>query len=99
MAAYQSQQADYLLRSPTTAFAQQLQIMRHALLQDILVISNCSGLEAEAIGAELTQILDQVQLNEAEQTAIQSRIEAFAAGDPEIQVNCQDLENCTCASG
>ncbi|NEO85447.1 MAG: hypothetical protein F6J87_14550 [Spirulina sp. SIO3F2] len=97
--AYQHNHADYLLHSPTTHFAQEVQHLRHRVLWDILFISDCSGLEREAIAAELNQILAQVSLSPVERQALQARLVIFEIGHPDIQVNCQDLEQCTCASG
>ncbi|MEL6384498.1 MAG: hypothetical protein AAFQ89_18990 [Cyanobacteria bacterium J06626_18] len=96
---YQQQHAEYLLRSPLTVFARYVQDMRHDLLQDILIRANCSGPEQNEIEAELTQILDQIRLNSAEQTALQQRLEAFQTQSPNIQVNCQTLGQCTCDGG
>ena len=97
---YQQQHGGYLLRSPLTVFAQYVQDMRHNLLQDILVRADCSGPEQAAIEAELSWILAQVQLNSAEQTALQQRLEAFQLPlSPDIQVNCQTFGQCTCEGG
>ncbi|MEO0490454.1 MAG: hypothetical protein AAF215_17045 [Cyanobacteria bacterium P01_A01_bin.123] len=96
---YQQQHEQYILQSYLTTFTQQLQVMRHAILRDILVSANCSGPEQSAIVAELTQILDQVQLNSTERTALQQRIEAFQGASSDIQVNCQELGTCTCEGG
>ncbi len=96
---YQQQHEEYLLRSPLTVFAKNVQDMRHDLLQDILVRTDCSGPEQDEIEAELTQILDQIQLNLAEQTALQQRLEAFQTQSPSIQMNCQVLGQCTCEGG
>lgn len=96
---YQQDHAEYILQSPNTDFAQGVQHLRHRLLWDILFISDCSGLEREAIATELNQILAQIQLSPTEQQAIEARLAVFEAGDPAIQVNCQDWEQCTCASG
>ena len=90
---------EYLLRSPVTTFVQQVQTMRHQLLQDILVRADCSGPESEAIEAELTQILAQVTLSPIEKTALQQRLEVFQTGGADIQTGCQTGEPCTCEGG
>lgn len=96
---FQQQQATYLLNSPFTVFAEQVQGMRHRLLRDILFVSDCSGLEQGAIAAELTQILDTVSLNQAERTALVQRLDAFQTSAPDIQTDCQELGECTCVGG
>ncbi|MGB3491602.1 MAG: hypothetical protein WBA57_02655 [Elainellaceae cyanobacterium] len=96
---YQQQHGDYLVRSPLTAFASQLQEMRHDLLRDILIVSDCSGPEQEKIVAELTQILAQTQLGPAEREAIANRLAEFQTPSSEIQTNCQEFGTCSCEGG
>ncbi|MEM6424712.1 MAG: hypothetical protein AAF728_06095 [Cyanobacteria bacterium P01_D01_bin.128] len=96
---YREQHGEYLMRSPLTTFTQQLETMRHGILRDILVVADCSGLEQTEIVDELTQILDQVELNTTEKQALTERIDAFKAASDPIQTNCQEFGTCTCEGG
>ncbi len=96
---YQQQHGDYLLASFTQTFALQIQQMRHQILRDILVLSDCSGPSWEAVLAELTLILDTVQLTTAEHTAIAERLALFESGRPDVQTGCEDPEKCVCGWG
>ncbi|MGB0562680.1 MAG: hypothetical protein ACPGVO_12890 [Spirulinaceae cyanobacterium] len=96
---YQQRHEAYDLNSQTHTFSRQVQAMRQEILQDILNQSDCSGFDEAAVAAELRQILDQVQLNRTERAAIQKRIVEFQISSPEIEVNCKDLQNCSCTSG
>lgn len=96
---YLQKHESYRLYSPFTVFAQQVQQMRHRLLQDVLVRSDCSGLTQEAILAELGQILTEVRLNPTETAAVEARIAEFQSPSADIQVNCQEFGQCTCEGG
>ncbi|MEO1094845.1 MAG: hypothetical protein AAFX01_08095 [Cyanobacteria bacterium J06638_28] len=107
---YMQNHEAYTLQSYTATFVTQVQQMRHQLLRDLLLVSDCSGPSREAIVNELEQILTQVRLNPTERNAIAQRLQAFqelpdtdlnnsVSPTSAIQVGCETFGQCTCEGG
>lgn len=93
------QRIDKLRKSPTKLFTEEVEDLRKTVLADLLSGSSCAGLSAQEAAAELTKILDAVELGDDERRSLAGRREAFA--DPAangIEVECRQM-TCSCNSG